>query len=313
MRHTPRAFSPSRHENRQPALLGPNNRTSPTAGWPAAADAGGWPASGGLCLTLGHTDENLMASAPKSMLIVAGHAIWDGKDWKGIEKSKFPDPEAMKRTIAQHVRDGCKMGVKRLYDVIAFSGGQTRKNLELTEAQGMANFAAYRNIEFPDDLLFESFARDSFENVFLSLLAFYHNYKAWPETIGVISMPHKSIRFMLMATGLHFDNFTFHGIGKVDPHEKNCLNEMINMGVVIDYKTKTIKDPLLRAPHFVSKRVGRTGPCYDNNQSDDENKNKDDKYLRCAASAYGDDRLVEQVINCDRQGGWRKLRWPWQP
>jgi hypothetical protein len=29
----------------------PNERASPTANWPAAADAGGWPVGGGLRLT----------------------------------------------------------------------------------------------------------------------------------------------------------------------------------------------------------------------------------------------------------------------
>jgi hypothetical protein len=45
------------------------------------------------------------------MLIVAGHAIWNGSDWDGIEKKRFPDPAAMKETISQHIECGCEMVV----------------------------------------------------------------------------------------------------------------------------------------------------------------------------------------------------------
>ena len=263
-----------------------------------------------------------MASKPKSILIVAGHAIWykkkgqDVHDWHGIEASKFPDPDAMKRTIAQHVEEGCGLVREGLYDAIAFSGGQSRKdiykeNTAISEAQGMKDFAKAEGYNLPKHVILDTYARDSFENVFFSLLAFHDHYDAWPTKLGLLSMPHKSIRFMIMAMGLKIAEFTFHGVGKVDPLEKNCVNEMNNLTKVIHTQAEHVADPLLRAPYFAKKRLGRTPPHYNTSGTEKELKCRDDEYLNCVGSKYCNQDLTNQVASCDSHGGWTELTWPW--
>ena len=256
-----------------------------------------------------------MESNPSSLLIVAGHAIWHANDWHGIEASRFPDPEAMKCTIAQHVQDGCTLVRDGLYDAIAFSGGQSRKDLYkdgilTSEAEGMNAFAQ-ENGWLPKNVILETRARDSFENVFFSLLHFHQESGEWPANLGLLSMPHKSIRFMLMATGLKISAFTFHGVGKVDPLEKNCVNEMKNMTLVIHTEAEHVADPLLRATYFAKKRLGRTPPDYDTTGSAEDLRQRDNKYLNKSGNAYDNKVLTDKVTACDSHGGWAGCEWPW--
>ena len=67
------------------------------------------------------------------------------------------------------------------YELLVFSGGRTRPQLEketglLSEAEGMKAFAV-RSGKLSgeeDRVILESWARDSMENVFFSLLAFFN-------------------------------------------------------------------------------------------------------------------------------------------
>ena len=245
----------------------------------------------------------------KSLLIVAGHAIWERGQWYGIEPNKF-DPDAMRKSIEEHVQCGCDYVRSNTpkYDILVFSGGNSRPNndppLTNSEAAGMREYAESKGWlpSFADRIIIETFARDSFENIFFSMLAFRNQEKTWPSRIGIISMPHKSIRYMLMAVGLGIQpsQFTFHSIGSVIPLDTNCLNEMSNMNRVIWSPTHTVVDPLLRNEYFTNKRDSRTADARRNG------------YLNEVKAAYGNHQLIDQVENCDAIGGWKRLTWPWQ-
>lgn len=255
------------------------------------------------------------------LLIGAGHAIFENDKWNGIETEKF-DQNDITDAIELQIKMGCEL-LGGEYTHVVFSGGHTRPqnkpNLKNSEAEGMKIFAESKGwLPAGKEIILESYARDSFENIFYSLLAFYKVHKTWPSRVGVISMPHKSIRYMLMAHGLGIDpkRFKFHGIGAVTPLDANCINEMKNMDKVIHVATGKIVDPLLRNEYFEEKRIKRT-PCEDR-----ENRT----YIEKVKTQYGGDvskgeltagdkairKLIDAVSQCEAKVSWENLKWPWK-
>lgn len=233
------------------------------------------------------------------LLIVAGHAIFDPSkslnsyfhnlphssnvelppdcNWHGFEPKKFKGGAVrqMVSVVEEHVRSGC--GLMANYDWIAFSGGRTRgrlhddpdgsdyekQGIKNSEGSGMVDFAR-RTGCLPASYFAEECASDSFTNILYSILAFHKQTNEWPAMIGVVSMPHKSTRFHLMALGLGYtdERFTFHGVGRIPDLETNAYREIKNMMELIDPdKENVIRDPLLRDPTlFGKKRAERLHP-----------------------------------------------------
>jgi len=197
--------------------------------------------------------------------------------WHGFEPDKFKGDAVsqMVKVVEQHVKAGCSLVTDdKKYDCVAFSGGRTRKELhdkydgitfgkqgiENSEGSGMVQFASDENC-LPDRYFAEECATDSFTNVLYSILG-YHKLTGgdWPDEIGVVSMPHKSTRFHLMALGLGYtgEHFQFHGVGSIPDLESNAYREIKNMMALIDLNNESvIRDPLLRDDDFKKKRKGR--------------------------------------------------------
>ena len=138
------------------------------------------------------------------LLIVAGHAIYQSKEWHG----GFTGED---RYYEGHVLDGLEIARSGGYEAICFSGGRTRdrdpkfpRHVTNSEAEGMIEFAQDMGCigSRPPHVLAECYARDSFENVFFSILCFYHHFSAWPSRLGVVSWKFKAVRFYLIACGL---------------------------------------------------------------------------------------------------------------
>src|SRR5689334_9690607 len=113
---------------------------------------------------------------PRDLVIVAGHAIFQNGRWYG----GYPGED---RFYAQHIKDGVTTHKVLDSSALIFSGGNTRPDLEAvrrgevtnSEAQGLLEYArAHLHMSDQQTVLLEPFARDSFENVFFSLLSFYH-------------------------------------------------------------------------------------------------------------------------------------------
>src|SRR4051812_39989943 len=98
-------------------------------------------------------------TAAGGLLLVAGHAIYQGGTWYG----GYPGEE---RIYEQQVRDGYEVCRREGYHALALSGGCTRPNLpEVTnsEAQGLFDFARDAGLTLADGtVLLEPWARDSF-------------------------------------------------------------------------------------------------------------------------------------------------------
>src|SRR5262249_42969740 len=105
------------------------------------------------------------------LLIVTGHAIWNGTEWVG----GFPGEESF---YAAHVSQGVALRKEHAYECLAFTGGRTRPKLEaetggLSEAEGLKNYAGQQKLVMPDDdgIILEPWARDTMENIMFSMCA----------------------------------------------------------------------------------------------------------------------------------------------
>ena len=173
----------------------------------------------------------------------------------------------------------------------------------------------------PPIVLAESWARDSFENVFFSMLCFRHEVGDWPSRVGVVSWKFKAVRFYLIACGLKLGDggFVFHGSG--DPTLESTIrtvaaaNAKYDAAIVrVGMQPPDIVDPLYRdAVEFGRKRTNRTSPAIHSN----------DAYLAEVKAAYdtgfratrkqGD---VGDAIDAVERAGvgvdWETATWPWR-
>ena len=287
-----------------------------------------------------------MSNSKKRLLIVAGHAIYDQSRtinsyftqlyphlnvelpadcyWHGFEADKFPG-DALKQMIGVvelHVRYACGLVKNGQYDIIAFSGGKTRKELHdpqdevnhkkqginNSEGEGMRKFAEQDGCLASIPHFTEQCASDSFTNVFYSILGYHKKTQGnWPEKIGVISMPHKSTRFHIMALGLGYkdERFEFHGIGSIPNIEFNVYREIENMATLIDRSAPDeIQDPLLRdINRFERKRAARLHPdC-------DPREHYGDNGVRSTALTLWENTKVgrNEWMNCVHEWPWTNL------
>lgn len=253
------------------------------------------------------------------LLIVAGHAIWNGKKWVG----GFPGEE---RYYAAHVKAGTVLLEEHGYESLAFTGGRTRPKDEaetsgLSEAEGMWNYAAQQGWLTQGDkrIIIEREARDTMENLLFSQCAFYKQKGRWPTKVGMISWNSKGLRVHLIASGMRLGGrIFFHGVGdypKQHDLERACAAEVRFLTAIVDpsfvppsYK---LVDPLLRnATEFARKRWERMPtrftPDADGNMG----------YMEHVKATYGTHDQVVQILFDQlerlRPGdGWRHIDWPW--
>jgi|GEM_PF-1673211 hypothetical protein len=257
------------------------------------------------------------------VLIVAGHAIYQSHRWHG----GFPGED---RYYEGHVTDGLRIARSSGFAAIAFSGGRTRErtrdwpaDVTNSEAEGMIEFG--RDVGAlggaPPVVLTESFARDSFENVFFSLLCFHREFRQWPSRVGIVSWKFKAVRFYLMATALRFGDGCFMFYGSGDPHLAKTTETVAVANARYDSKLiqiiegkLEIVDPLHRDfAEFASKRLGRMPAKTDSN----------DDYLVAVKRAYDAEfdessgrqgeasDLIDAVERVVPGSGWQDINWPW--
>ena len=238
------------------------------------------------------------------LLVVCGHAIrQDGKWWGGFAGEE-PCYEA-------HVRDGVNLWRSEGYRALVFSGGHSRPNLPVanTEAAGMREYAVEAGLIAPGEsgVLLEEFARDSFENVLFSVLAYWRHFGAWPERLGVVTWKFKAMRQYLIGIALGFtgERFCFHGSG--DPRSRENAEDIGLASVfydsqIVDVRANRIVDPLHRCEAFASKRLGRMPLEFGRDNG---------RYLETVKAAYGAGALIDEIEAITPGDGWRGFRPPW--
>jgi len=239
------------------------------------------------------------------LLTLAGHAIYQGGVWHGGHQGED-------RLYEAHVRDAFRIFVDEGYEALALSGGRSRLELadqvSNSEAEGMAEWARVHGIVWPrDSVLLERYGRDSFENLFFSMLCFHRQFGEWPSRVGAVSWKFKALRFYLIACGLRLAEGRFRFYGSGDPAGQPGIEEFASASVRYDatiVRGGEIVDPLHRDPEwFGAKRLARTPREFPTNED----------YLNRVKQEYGHADLIDQVDSLGLGPQWRDVNWPWSP
>ncbi|HLY19678.1 MAG TPA: hypothetical protein VKR61_20770 [Bryobacteraceae bacterium] len=234
------------------------------------------------------------------LLMLAGHAIYQDGGWHGGHQNED-------RLYETHVRDAFRILEEEGYSALALSGGWSRPHLtpeiHNSEAQGMLNYAQSAGIvRRAGPVLLEQFGRDSFENLFFSMLCFHRRYGEWPVRVGAVSWKFKALRFYLIACGLRLADtrFRFFGSGDAAGFEEFAVASVQYDAMIV--RGGEIVDPLHRdAQWFGAKRLARTPREFAT----------DTEYLERVKQEYGNAELIDRVESIKPGPEWRGIEWPW--
>jgi hypothetical protein len=234
----------------------------------------------------------------RGLLMLAGHAIYSGGQWHGGHPNEGRDYET-------HVRDAFRIFAAEGYQALALSGGRSRPHLagriSNSEAEGMSEYARQAGLPCSAVLL-EQFGRDSFENLFFSLLCFHRQFGEWPSRVGAVSWKFKALRFYLIACGLRLSDGRFQFFGSGDPagFEDFAVASVQYDDMIV--RNGEIVDPLHRHPQwFGAKRLSRTPREFATNAG----------YLQRVKQEYGSSVLIDLVESIQPGPAWRDVQWPW--
>jgi hypothetical protein len=241
------------------------------------------------------------------LLMLAGHAIYQDGQWHGGHQDED-------RLYEKHVRDAFRIFAGEGYQALVLSGGRSRPHLVPaignSEAEGMREYALAARLAAPGDgVLLEKFGRDSFENLFFSMLCFYRAFGEWPARVGTVSWKFKALRFYLIGCGLRLAEGRFRFFGSGDPTGHEAIEAFAAASAQYDamiVRGNEIVDPLHRdARWFGQKRLGRTPREFAANAD----------YLRRVKQEYDIDgvasALIDVVEALEPGPAWRGVTWPW--
>lgn len=150
--------------------------------------------------------ENLHWKGLDNLVLVAAHAVFvadnfenpmDDSSWFLQDFQKGEPP-----LYIEHIRRGVELASEDSKSLLIFSGGQTRAEAgPKSEAQSYWIVADHFNwwgkTEVKLRATTEEFARDSFENILVSIARFYECGGRYPQKITVVSWAFKQQRFDL--------------------------------------------------------------------------------------------------------------------
>ncbi|KAF9453935.1 hypothetical protein P691DRAFT_693495 [Macrolepiota fuliginosa MF-IS2] len=173
------------------------------------------------------------------LVIVPGHAIWTGHDpKKRLDDSEwilepYQKGRARLEALYHHIQRGVDIGREDDHALVVFSGGQTRLQSTMTEAQSYLRLAlssdpTYSSKDISARLTTEDYALDSFQNLLFSIARFKEYTGRYPERISVVGYEFKRARFETLhrkAIRWPEDKFEYYGVDPDDVEHVRIATE----------------------------------------------------------------------------------------
>jgi hypothetical protein len=142
------------------------------------------------------------------LIIVPGHAVYigssptdayDGTKWEGTYAGYKYNDEVI--NYFGHIQRGIMLAHRDVGSALVFSGGKTRKGVQLSEAESYRNLATQHCWFGADSVVnrtrIEEFATDSFENLLFSIQLFnlLHPHRSYPSKVTLVGLRFKRRRY----------------------------------------------------------------------------------------------------------------------
>jgi hypothetical protein len=162
-----------------------------------------------------------------SLVIVAGHSVYIGKDFENVFDDKnwylYPFQKGEPKLYIEHIKVGCEIAERNENSFLIFTGGQTRREAFFrSEAQmywEIANHLGYINEDLKNRTTTEEFSRDSFENLLFPICRFREYLGYYPEHIFMVTFKFKERRFHLHREALRIPESMVTFIGPNNPDD----------------------------------------------------------------------------------------------
>ncbi len=144
----------------------------------------------------------------KKLLILHCYGVYH----RGVFHADYPE---YVRIYEQQLREAFRLINECFYDALVISGGYTKLEIKKSEANGMLDWA--NDLDLPRKkgiILLEEYAKDSFENLLLSLCRFFQFFNEFPETVHSCTWKFNTERFRILARQISLPHFQVIPVGR---------------------------------------------------------------------------------------------------